>query len=221
MVFLDLRRNEYSCLNWRNTKSAIPIVNSLSLPDDKFPSEADTIDSEHTQRVANALAQKGILTQDSTNGKEAACVFVQAPNSAFASDDFELGASTRPGHWLAFFFASARASLKLRWFSMHRTVQSVKVRKDRHRRPEVSDDYTLRQLVAVFHQLRPFYGRRYRCLYDSLALIEFLAHYRFYPKWVFGVTAEPFNAHCWVQLNECILNDTVERVGCYTPIMVI
>jgi hypothetical protein len=33
--------------------------------------------------------------------------------------------------------------------------------------------------------------------------------------------AEPFGAHCWLQERDYLLNDAVERVGMYTPIMVI
>ena len=61
--------------------------------------------------------------------------------------------------------------------------------------------------------------RSYLCLFDSLALIHFLARFRVFPDWVFGVTADPFEAHCWVQTGGVVLNDTVERVSAFTPIM--
>jgi hypothetical protein len=59
------------------------------------------------------------------------------------------------------------------------------------------------------------------CLFDSLALIHFLAQYGLYPDWVFGVSADPFEAHCWVQAGQVVLNDTVERVSAFTPILTI
>jgi hypothetical protein len=63
--------------------------------------------------------------------------------------------------------------------------------------------------------------RKHVCLYDSLALVEFLAHYRLFPQWVFGVMAEPFAAHCWVQQDDRVLNDSVDYVRGFTPIMVV
>lgn len=75
--------------------------------------------------------------------------------------------------------------------------------------------------MEKFQYLRPYYIRKYLCLYDSLALLEFLAHYRIFPQWVFGVTGQPFNAHCWIQESDCVLNDTLEHVRGFTPIMAV
>ncbi|GAD58270.1 hypothetical protein MBEBAB_0520 [Brevundimonas abyssalis TAR-001] len=38
---------------------------------------------------------------------------------------------------------------------------------------------------------------------------------------VFGIKLVPFGAHCWVQAGETVLNDTVDNVSEYTPIMVV
>ena len=77
------------------------------------------------------------------------------------------------------------------------------------------------ELVAGFQRLRPLlFSTREACLFNSLALIEFLAQHDCYPHWVFGVRARPFAAHCWVQLDHTVLNDGVEHVSRYTPIMV-
>ena len=38
--------------------------------------------------------------------------------------------------------------------------------------------------------------------------------------WVFAVKGAPFAAHCWIQLGDIVLNDSVENVRAYTPIMV-
>ena len=35
---------------------------------------------------------------------------------------------------------------------------------------------------------------------------------------VFGVTGDPFSAHCWVQVDELVLNDTLGNANAYTPI---
>jgi hypothetical protein len=42
-----------------------------------------------------------------------------------------------------------------------------------------------------------------------------------FPRWVFGVQSRPFAAHCWLQLGGVVLNDTVDHVKRYTPIMVV
>jgi hypothetical protein len=75
------------------------------------------------------------------------------------------------------------------------------------------------QPVRAFTTLRPFIPRNYLCLFDSLALLDFLAEYRLFPDFVFGVIADPFEAHCWLQADGVVINDSVERVSLYKPIM--
>ena len=82
-----------------------------------------------------------------------------------------------------------------------------------------SDVERVRTLVKAFDALRPWYPRPYLCMFDSLALLHFLAWHGVFPEWVFGVTAEPFKAHCWVRAGTTVLNDTLERTGAFTPIM--
>ncbi|TYT26171.1 lasso peptide biosynthesis B2 protein [Luteimonas viscosa] len=59
------------------------------------------------------------------------------------------------------------------------------------------------------------------CLPDSLALVGFLARRRIVANIVFGVTCEPFAAHCWVQAGDMVLNDTVGNALAHTPIRVL
>jgi hypothetical protein len=80
--------------------------------------------------------------------------------------------------------------------------------------------FPLSDLVHTFLSLRPLYPREYLCLFDSLCLVHFLAQFGHFPQWIFGVKLEPFGAHCWVQSGDVVLNDTVEVIGQYTPILV-
>jgi hypothetical protein len=83
-------------------------------------------------------------------------------------------------------------------------------------------DVATRQLVESFIRFRVFaFSSRNECLFDSLALLEFLARYDIHPDWIFGVQTRPFAAHCWVQSDDVVFNDTVENVSVYTPIMVV
>lgn len=230
LVFLDLKRDEYSCLNQKDTQTAIQLFGGLSgsntVPQEQEVEVEQARERANASRVIQTLTDAQLLAKGESKGKKATPVRVQTPTESILLDGRLAKPTVRPGHWAAFFRASLVASLKLRWYSMQRTVRSVENRKlrasgtkRRVERLQTAEQNLLRDLVTVFHHLRPYYGRKYLCLYDSLALVEFLAHYYIYPQWVFGVTAEPFNAHCWVQEDECVLNDSVERVCCYTPIM--
>jgi len=72
-----------------------------------------------------------------------------------------------------------------------------------------------------FNEFRAAFPRNYLCLYDSLALMLYLAYFSVFPNWVFGVRSNPFMAHCWVQYGRTVLNGTDEEARSYTPIMIV
>jgi len=72
---------------------------------------------------------------------------------------------------------------------------------------------------ALYDAARRYSPFARSCLLDSLALDAWLAGGDCGRRLVFGVTAEPFGAHCWLQTPHAILNDSYERVSRYTPIL--
>lgn len=72
-----------------------------------------------------------------------------------------------------------------------------------------------------FRIARAYVPAETRCLLDSVAMIKFLASRGLHASIVFGVTSDPFSAHCWVQVRDLVLNDTVGHANGYTPIRVI
>lgn len=56
------------------------------------------------------------------------------------------------------------------------------------------------------------------CLLESLSLLRFLSRRGLPASIVFGVTSEPFAAHCWVQTDDMVLNETLSDANAYTPI---
>ena len=74
--------------------------------------------------------------------------------------------------------------------------------------------------AAIFNASRRFVPIRPRCLPDSLALLASLARRRVTADLVFGVRVNPFNAHCWVQSGDIVLNDAVDNATLHTPILI-
>jgi hypothetical protein len=124
------------------------------------------------------------------------------------------------GEMRDFFLASWKASRDLRTKHIAEIVGKVRQRKAKAG-VQAMDIEEVRRLTAVYRRLRPWYPRKYLCLYDSLALVEFLARRGVYPTWVFAVQAQPFGAHCWVQNERLLLNEGSEYAGQFTPIMAI
>jgi hypothetical protein len=131
---------------------------------------------------------------------------------------YRIASVSQIGCLFRFLVASLLARHYLTRRSFRETVAMVRLRKVRH----INRPFNMpqaRRLCTTFDSMRLFFPSAYLCLFDSLALINFLALYRLYPDWVFGVATDPFQAHCWVQKNGIVLNDTVERISNYLPIM--
>lgn len=122
-----------------------------------------------------------------------------------------------------FLIACAMADSLLRSSSFGEILSRIHARKsfDTCHKP-IEVPQTTIELAQIFHQLRPFYPRDYLCLFDSLALLEFLDHWNIHPDLVFGVMADPFLAHCWIQLDDTVLVDSITFGSrWFTPILVL
>lgn len=231
IVFLDLRRNKYLCLNQQHSQVALSLfdrptnlctesqrsVGRLSQSVAKSPPAVDG----DVRSIMQALIEQGLLEERREDEGRTTSPTVEAPTHALSRDRSELSTAKTLRHAPNFLRSTLIASWKLKSYSMQQTVRSVQRRKQQ-RGDAYNKEFTFTSdLAAIFQHLRPYYPRKYLCLYDSLALLEFLAGYDIFPEWVFGVTAEPFNAHCWVQDNHRVLNDSVEFVRGFTPIMVV
>lgn len=73
----------------------------------------------------------------------------------------------------------------------------------------------------TFLEARKFVPVEICCLLDSLSIVMFLARRRQHASIVFGVTGDPFTAHCWAQTGELVLNDAIGNIRAYTVIRVI
>lgn len=76
------------------------------------------------------------------------------------------------------------------------------------------------RLAARYHALTPYFMRtRDACKLHSAALVRFLSLFGEPAEWVFGVRLNPFGAHCWVQCGQTLLNDSLDRVREFRPIL--
>lgn len=75
------------------------------------------------------------------------------------------------------------------------------------------------EALAQFEQLRPWLPLDGECLLRSYHLRAFLRRRGHDALWVFGVRTWPFGAHCWLQVGETVLDEDLERLAAYQPIM--
>jgi Transglutaminase-like superfamily len=177
--------------------------------------------SVESRALLGELLARRLLTENPDQANNWASESLAIPVETLIGDKGTVSFASCLRHIFSFVAASRAAAHWLKG-PIAQTVSRVKERKSRraYRSARFNVDRE-RFLIAVFCQLRPFYNRQYLCLFDSLALLNFLARYDIFPTWVFGVQSEPFNAHCWVQNGGFLLNDTADRVGIYTPILAV
>lgn len=80
------------------------------------------------------------------------------------------------------------------------------------------------ELLAVvhrFHRWAPYAPVSAKCLLRSFMLLRLLRRHGHDARWVFGVTTWPFEAHCWLQCGEVVLDDHFERLWRYRPILAV
>jgi len=77
------------------------------------------------------------------------------------------------------------------------------------------------QAATQFESLRPWLPLSGECLLRSYHARAFLRARGFDALWVFGVRTWPFSAHCWLQVGLTALDDDLERLAAYTPIMAV
>jgi hypothetical protein len=221
-VVLNLVRDKYLCIEQHEFELLKPWI--ICRRPDSPASVSDPLSElkPNTQNLANELIASGVLTINPTESEDNTYQSVDPPTDTLCRKWDSPGTLRYLAHSPEFFAAARSANRSLQSEPIAQTVQRVFARKQRALTPPSSFPLQkTKQLVAAFNWLRPFYDRQYLCLFDSLALLDFLSQYTIYPTWVFGVQSEPFAAHCWVQDKDRLLNDTVERVRLYTPVLAI
>lgn len=136
------------------------------------------------------------------------------PGLVYVRHEMPAGASGNSGRVIASIPFMVRAGLT----TMRRLRGPIADYGIRADHAEPSDPARVWAAVAVFETLRPFVPRLGRCLPHSLYMREFLGLYGIATTLVFGVRTRPFEAHCWVEHEGCVLNDTTEHVALFTPI---
>lgn len=209
-IFLDLKHDRYIGLDAARTDVLRKIM-----------SNACDADAHGDALVAHLIEQK-LLTHDSRSGRTLHLTRTAAPTAALIGFEYDPPCDIKWHHVVALAGAYVEVTASLRFRSLAATVATAAKRQQcvaKIRRESVDVEF-IHALVLAFRRLRPlFYRCRQSCLLDSLVLASFLAKFHVFPQVVIGVTLGPFGGHCWVQYETLVLNDRLERVTKFTPIL--
>ena len=217
-IFLSASRDKYSCVTHADLMS---IGNRLHGWQDRAgAAEHVSLFDAEAETLIDSLISKGIITAHPSDGKPFA--ESECPGCERVLENPEPSAPAKRSLFCVtrFFLACARVDWHLRKKDLLCILARIERRRLRARSSATTCNVAQTStLIAAFEELRPLYPRPYLCLFDSLALREFLATYRLFPRVVFGVVADPFQAHCWLQDGNVVLNDDLEQVAKYKPIL--
>ena len=222
VVVLDLKQQRYRALGARRTSRLAELVPGWPTPDGGTE-QAVADDDAGCRALAQELVRQGILSMDRATGKDAVPACVPKPSAQILPDACMEPARVNARAIVALTLALASAALRNRFCSLERITRGV----NRRNRALQAKAQPLRlerarDLARTYTQLRPlFFASRDACLFESLVLLGFLAHYGIHADWIFGVRMKPWLAHCWLQRDGVVLSDTLEHVGFFTPIMVV
>jgi hypothetical protein len=209
-IFLDLRTDGYFLLKPEEAQALRSLL------------EGDLANERHSDLATplKSLVEAGLLVTDEHLGRPLAPADLEIARTKLIDPEGITRVDLTARDVLNFALACAVAFLRLRVTHIQSTVRLV----ERRRRAATATPFDIdkaRALTSVFYKLRCLFPVNYLCLYDSLALILFLSKYGVFPKWIFGVRLEPWEAHCWVQQESILFNDEPEEVADYEAIMAV
>jgi hypothetical protein len=214
-VILDRARDQYLCIARQEFERLAPWLQGW--PEQRAGAPRDM--PEDAAELATALMAREILSEGIEQTKSVRPIAALSPTQALDTRNLRRSIAARLGGVPLVLLAAHRASRQLEKQTLAATIRRIEARKRRHGTAKTQDPQHYAPHVATFNAVRPLVPRAYQCLFDSLALLELLAFHRLFPLWTFGVMCDPFQAHCWLEAGNSVLNDTVERVSLYIPIM--
>ncbi len=112
------------------------------------------------------------------------------------------------------------AFLAAKWIFKGKTLGDlIRFHDTVRRRSDPIAEPRLSELVSAARRARPWTPFEGECLQRSFQLGCYLASHGVAVDWVFGVRTWPFSAHCWLQIDDIVVGDRLDRVARYTPIL--
>jgi hypothetical protein len=209
LIFLDLRRDRYFRLPRPLEESFLAYING----DGCLPPDIDRlVNSEILTDAPRALDVEKI--QSIEDASSSAIEQAPAARAPTLSEVLETTTITLSTKW------------RLKTITLKNVLDSIHDYRNQRSAPITAGfDPSIRQHLieasAAFRRARLYVPINTSCLLDSLAIIKFLARKGLSARLVFGVACDPFSAHCWAQVGNLVLNDTVGNTQLHTPIRVI
>lgn len=217
VVVLDLRRDKYLSLDSSASHLLLPYMDALRFGE----GISRPVPNDRLCEVLSRLHINGLLSTDEKAVASSTTRCCIRPERAITPRP-PFSGRIRPQHIALYLISAATAATALRIRTIYKVVLAER-RKARVRAAAAGKfDLSLATaLCSVYAQLRVISVNPRQCLFDSLSQKLFFARYGLFPDWVFGVQINPFSAHCWLQHDSVVLNESIDVVRRYSPIMTV
>ncbi len=208
-VVLDLRRDRYFALNRRLSKIALEVASGRTKPD-----AAGAIAESVATLVAQGVLSEGVVGESCFDNSNEMAPLI---DTYWPSNRFGVGLDHVPRLSLSALWAVAQVERSLRKRAFVDTVAWLRARHSKVASPvrRIEAD----KLIDAYHAARPWFPAKPICRLDAPAICIFLWAHGHNPFLVFGVRADPFRAHCWVQIDGQAILEPYDRLQQFTPIM--
>ena len=199
-IFLDLKRDRYFALGDRQDQAFTRWWSGEIL-------------SEQDHHILSRLAQTGIVRTGAAMSARRIDALPGRISALDAADDDRVAISALGTAVLAILAAKHR----------HRGALGASLaRVSRHALPSRSgfELATVIRHAHAFHRAALLTRTRDQCVPCSVALTIHLRRRAIPARLIIGVSGRPFAAHCWVQVDDIIVNDMTDHVAAFVPILV-
>lgn len=175
-----------------------------------------------SERNIHRLIERKILANGSVTGYARTPILKLPARSAM--EDETCASPAGISELLDAFAIVCSTQLQLKRLGLRHVLRKlVALREKRTSRPSAyhPSESRVMKAAAAFRGARLYVPVDMCCLLDSISMIKFLAKRELHADLVFGVTGDPFSAHCWVQYGTTVLNDALGHTSAFTPIRVI
>jgi hypothetical protein len=200
-VFLDSRRDRYFALGANMSDRFLHLIPDIASGATVGPA-----------RIA-PFVEKGIFVESRLSHPISACARHAARTEWRAGESacFRLGYAALAACSIVF------TILRLRWLPFRYSVRDGKRRAAGQRHSAPLPD----PAILSFLRVAQIFPLQMDCLPLATSLRLFLSWLSIDATLVVGVKLRPFAAHCWIEVEEQVVGDTIDRVRDFTPIRIV
>lgn len=222
IIFLDAKQDNYYTLPFDESRYLRPLTRDRYLIVNDIATQNEQEDARK-KVVIKHLLDSGLLSTQKPEMPDFQIPKYLKTHSDCSRAHFEVFHSVTPTAIFNFIRAFTMSVIYTKFFGLYYTLRSTaRHRVKSKKREQTWSEEHLQSTMQIFRHIRTFfYTAKNQCYFDCSVLTRFLKYHGYDAKWVFGVKTDPFEAHCWVQVEGVVMSDWQLNIYRFTPILLV